>query len=95
MGSKMYSLRVHYRREPRNWYPRQIPVTGGSMSIHGSISLMLFKLQKSEKGDFFEPFKNQASRYSLAGVLEFYSEYIICTNIPYDQAEYISKLSYP
>ena len=65
------------------------------MSIHGSISLMLFKLQKTEKGVFFEPFKNQASRYSLAGVLEFYSEYIICTNIPYDQAEYISKLSYP
>lgn len=27
------------------------------MSIHESISLMLFKLQKTEKGNFFEPFK--------------------------------------
>lgn len=95
MGSEMYSLRVHYRREPRNWYPRQIPVTGGSMSIHGSISLMLFKLQKSEKGDFFELFKKSVKAMFIAGVLEFYSEYIICTNIPYDQAEYIAKLSYP
>ena len=57
MGSETYSLRVHYRRTPRKLDPRQIPVTGGSMSIHGSISLMLFKLQKTEKGDFFEPFK--------------------------------------
>lgn len=56
---------------------------------------MLFKLQKSEKGDFFELFKKSVKAMFIAGVLEFYSEYIICTNIPYDQAEYISKLSYP
>ena len=58
LGSETYSLRVHYRRTPRKLDPRQIPVTGGSMSIHGSIFLMLFKLQKTEKGDFFSCLKN-------------------------------------
>ena len=61
------------------------------MSIHGSIFLMLFKLQKTEKGDFLAAWKI----LSLIGIVEFYIVYIICANIPYDQAEYISKLSYP
>ena len=52
---------------------------------------MLFKLQKTEKGDFLAAWKI----LSLIGIVEFYIVYIICANIPYDQAEYISKLSYP
>ena len=73
------------------------------MSIHGSISLMLFKLLRTEKGDFLGPFKKSVKRCSLAGVFAFYSEYMICTNIPYNRAEYVpynraeyvAKLSYP
>lgn len=54
------------------------------MSIHGSISLMLFKLQKTEEGDFFELFKKSVKAMFITGVLEFYSEYIIFTNSPCD-----------